>query len=196
LARGEQPRFRVIALAEQNSIHKPFVEAAKVWLEKEATAGNFSIDYIHDTEKIDDAFLHRYQLFLQLDYPPYAWTPIAASAFQKYIEEGKGGWIGFHHATRRIVQLNEEPVPRKKCIVDLFCVVDVVHRKVAGNRFFLKPDFGCIYKRPVNAVLFSEGDDSKFGLLTLSQHRASTDQQQNHESAATANPFMRKTFAA
>jgi type 1 glutamine amidotransferase len=99
LARGEQPRFRVIALAEQNSIHKPFVDAAKVWLEKEATAGNFSIDYIHDTEKIDDAFLHRYQLFLQLDYPPYAWTRTAVSAFQKYIEEGKEGWIGFHHAT-------------------------------------------------------------------------------------------------
>src|SRR5467141_2983057 len=97
---------------------------------------------------------------------------------------------------RRIVQLNEELVPRKKCIVDLFCVVDVVHRKVAGNRFFLKPDFGCIYKRPVNAVLFSEGDDPKLGLLTLSQHRASADQQQNHESAATANPSRRKTFAA
>jgi type 1 glutamine amidotransferase len=99
LARGEQPRFRVIALAEQNRIQKPFVVAAKAWLEKEATASNFSIDYIHDTEKIDDAFLHRYQLFLQLDYPPYAWTPTAVSAFQKYIEEGKGGWIGFHHAT-------------------------------------------------------------------------------------------------
>jgi type 1 glutamine amidotransferase len=99
LAQGQQPKFRVIALAEENSIHRPFVDAAKVWLEKEAIAGNFSMDYIHNTEKIDDAFLSRYQLFIQLDYPPYAWTPTAVSAFQKYIEEGKGGWIGFHHAT-------------------------------------------------------------------------------------------------
>jgi type 1 glutamine amidotransferase len=99
LAQGEQPKFRVIAIAEEASIHKPFVDAAKVWLEKEANAGNFSIDYIHNTEKIDDAFLSRYQLFIQLDYPPYAWTPTAASAFQKSIEEGKEGWIGFHHAT-------------------------------------------------------------------------------------------------
>src|SRR5260370_21010656 len=97
---------------------------------------------------------------------------------------------------RRIVQLNEELVPRKKCIFDLFRVVDVVHRKIVGNRFFLKPDFGCIYKRPVNAVLFSEGDDSKLGLLPLSQHRASADQQQNLESAATPTPSRRKTFAA
>src|SRR6202043_770617 len=99
LAQGQPPKFRVIALAEENSIHRPFVDAAKVWLDKEAIAGNFSIDYIHNTEKIDDAFLSRYQLFIQLDYPPYAWTPTAASAFEKCIEQGKEGWIGFHHAT-------------------------------------------------------------------------------------------------
>lgn len=99
LAQGHPPKFRVIALAEENGIHRPFVDAAKIWLEKEAVAGQFSVDYIKNTDKIDDAFLSRYQLFIQLDYPPYAWTPTAASAFEKYIEEGKGGWIGFHHAT-------------------------------------------------------------------------------------------------
>jgi len=98
-AQTQQPKFKVIALAEANSIHKPFVDAAKVWLAKEAIAGNFSIDYIQNTEKIDPAFLSHYQLFIQVDYPPYGWTPAAAAAFQKYIEEGRGGWIGFHHAT-------------------------------------------------------------------------------------------------
>ncbi|MEI9956129.1 MAG: ThuA domain-containing protein [Ferruginibacter sp.] len=34
-----------------------------------------------------------------MDYPPYGWTTTAATAFKKYIEQGKGGWIGFHHAT-------------------------------------------------------------------------------------------------
>ena len=98
-SQAPQPKFHVIALAEANSIHKPFVDAAKAWLTKEASAGAFSIDYIQNTEKIDAAFLSRYQLFIQLDYPPYGWTPAPASAFQKYIEEGRGGWIGFHHAT-------------------------------------------------------------------------------------------------
>jgi uncharacterized protein len=93
------PKFTIIALAEANSIHRPFVNAAKIWLQKQAGENNFSVDYIENTEKIDDAFLSRYQLFIQLDYPPYNWTPKAVAAFTKYIEEGHGGWIGFHHAT-------------------------------------------------------------------------------------------------
>src|SRR3981081_288270 len=99
VAQNSKPKFRVVALAEQGGIHQPFVDAAKVWLQKLATDGNFSIDYLQDTDKIDDAFLSRYQLFIQLDYPPYRWTPTAMAAFVKYIEEGRGGWIGFHHAT-------------------------------------------------------------------------------------------------
>lgn len=91
--------FRVVALAEAGGIHQPFVEAAKVWLNKSALEGNFAVDYIQNTDKIDDAFLSHYQLFIQLNYPPYNWTSTAAAAFVKYIEEGRGGWIGFHHAT-------------------------------------------------------------------------------------------------
>src|SRR3984893_1773206 len=98
-AQNSKPKFRVVALAEHGGIHQPFVDAAKVWLLKLATDSNFSIDYIRNTDKIDDAFLSHYQLFIQLDYPPYAWTPTAMTAFVKYIEEGRGGWIGFHHAT-------------------------------------------------------------------------------------------------
>ena len=98
-AQNQLPKFRVIAIAEKGGIHKPFVDAAKVWLQQEAAADGFSIDYIEDTQKIDDKFLSQYQLFIQLNYPPYAWTPTAMAAFEKYIEQGKGGWIGFHHAT-------------------------------------------------------------------------------------------------
>ena len=98
-AQSTDPRFRVIALAEAGGIHRPFVDAAKAWLEKLASENKFSIDYIENTDKIDDAFLSHYQLFLQLNYPPYGWTPTAMAAFIRYIEEGRGGWIGFHHAT-------------------------------------------------------------------------------------------------
>jgi type 1 glutamine amidotransferase len=96
--RRPAPKFHVIALAEPNSIHRPFVDAAKGWLGRESMTENFAIDYIANTEPIDDAFLAQYQLFIQLDYPPYGWTQKAQDAFIKYIEEGKGGWIGFHHA--------------------------------------------------------------------------------------------------
>jgi uncharacterized protein len=93
------PRFRVVAIAEKGGIHLPFVQAAKVWLNDLAAKDGFAIDYIEDTTPIDDAFLAKYQLFIQLNYPPYGWTPTAQAAFIKYIEQGKGGWIGFHHAT-------------------------------------------------------------------------------------------------
>jgi type 1 glutamine amidotransferase len=99
MAENATPRFKLVVLAEAGGIHRPFVDAAKVWLDKQAAGSNFSVDYIQDTAKIDDAFLSRYQVFIQLNYPPYGWTPTAMAAFTKYIEEGRGGWIGFHHAT-------------------------------------------------------------------------------------------------
>lgn len=95
-----QPKhFKVLALYENGGHHIEFSKRAKVWLDKLAAEKGFTIDYIQNTNKIDDAFLSQYQLFLQLDYAPYAWTDKATAAFKKYIDEGKGGWVGFHHAT-------------------------------------------------------------------------------------------------
>lgn len=99
LAQDARPRFKAVAIAEAGGIHKPFVDAAQVWLSKLAKEENFTVDYIQNTDPIDAPFLSRYQLFIQLNYPPYMWTPRAMAAFRKYMEEGRGGWIGFHHAT-------------------------------------------------------------------------------------------------
>jgi uncharacterized protein len=90
--------FRVLAIAEPGGIHKPFVDVAKIWLMQEGNADNFTVDYIEDTKSIDAAFLSHYRLFIQLNYPPYNWTPTAAESFTKAIEQGTIGWIGFHHA--------------------------------------------------------------------------------------------------
>jgi uncharacterized protein len=99
VAQDAHPKFRVVAMAEAGGIHKPFVDAAKPWLNKLAADSDFSVDYIENSDKITDEFLSHYQLFIQLNYAPYAWNPTAMSAFQRYIDEGRGGWIGFHHAT-------------------------------------------------------------------------------------------------
>lgn len=98
-ARAQAPRFKVLALYENGGHHIEYSKVARVWLDKLAADSNFTIDYIQNTDKIDEAFLSNYQLFIQLDYPPYAWKEKAVTAFQNYIEQGKGGWIGFHHAT-------------------------------------------------------------------------------------------------
>jgi YVTN family beta-propeller protein len=93
------PKFRVIALAEQaTGDHQKFVDAAKVYLDKLAAANGFAIDYVTGTERINEKLLAQYQLFIQLNYPPYRWSPVAKAAFENYITKGKGGWIGFHHA--------------------------------------------------------------------------------------------------
>lgn len=98
-AQQKAARFHIIALYENGGHHIEYSKAAKIWLDKLAADSNFSIDYIQNTDKINDEFLSHYQLFIQLDYPPYGWKPDAVNAFIKYIEEGRGGWIGFHHAT-------------------------------------------------------------------------------------------------
>ena len=98
-AQTKIPRFHIIALYENGGHHIEYSKAAKIWLDQLAIDSNFSIDYIQNTDSIDDKFLAKYQLFIQLDYPPYAWKDKAATSFEKYITEGKGGWIGFHHAT-------------------------------------------------------------------------------------------------
>jgi type 1 glutamine amidotransferase len=98
-ATATAPRFHVLALYENGGHHIGYSRRAKVWLDRLAADSNFAVDYIQNTDSIDEPFLHRYQLFIQLDYPPYAWKDKAVDAFRHYIEEGRGGWIGFHHAT-------------------------------------------------------------------------------------------------
>ena len=93
------PKFKVIALYENGGHHIEYSKVAKVWLDKLAADSNFTIDYIQSTDSIDDDFLSKYNLFIQLDFAPYGWKEKAAKAFQRYITEGRGGWIGFHHAT-------------------------------------------------------------------------------------------------
>ena len=73
-----RPEFKVLAIAEQGGVHRPFVDAAMAWLAHEAKDGGFTVDYIDNTQRIDDAFLAQYRLFIQLNYPPYAWTRTAA----------------------------------------------------------------------------------------------------------------------
>ena len=93
------PRFRALVLAEKVPPHAPFVEAAMRWLGDLSRREGFDVDAVESTDTIDAALLARYQVVVQLNYPPYGWKPAAADAFKAYIEEGRGGWVGFHHAT-------------------------------------------------------------------------------------------------
>jgi type 1 glutamine amidotransferase len=95
----KKSRFKALVLYENGGHHLAFTTAAKPWLNKLAIDSSFTIDYIENTKTINEALLKKYQVFIQLDYPPYTWSEESMKAFQKYMSDGKGGWIGLHHAT-------------------------------------------------------------------------------------------------
>jgi type 1 glutamine amidotransferase len=98
-AQTDTNHFRALVLAERGDQHEAFVAAALVWLKTTAQQENFSFDVFNNPDKFTKPFLAKYQVFIQLNYPPYRWSDEAKSAFQDYIEQGRGGWVGMHHAT-------------------------------------------------------------------------------------------------
>lgn len=96
---GKPHKAKVLVLTERGGQHGGFTDAGLRWLVAEGAKGNFSITEINNARNITEAYLSQFSLVIQLDFPPYTWPKEAEDAFVKYIEEGRGGWIGFHHAT-------------------------------------------------------------------------------------------------
>jgi len=93
------PKFKALVLTERGGRHEGFVVAALEWLNAYAAQNNFEVKVINHATGLDEAMLSNYKVFIQLNYPPYTWNDASMAAFIKYIEEGRGGWVGFHHAT-------------------------------------------------------------------------------------------------
>lgn len=92
-------RFKVLAIYENGGHHLAFSTEAKKWFSKLAIDSSFYIEYIQSTEQLDSIRLSKYQLFLQLDFPPYGWKEKAAHALEESINNGRIGWVGLHHAS-------------------------------------------------------------------------------------------------
>jgi len=97
--KSKKTRFKALVLYENGGHHLEFTKAAKPWLNKLAIDSSFTIHYIENTTAINEALLSQYQVFIQLDYPPYTWSKESMKAFESYMNNGKGGWVGLHHAT-------------------------------------------------------------------------------------------------
>lgn len=92
--------YRVLVLTESAGQHKPFSDAALKWLVDESKVQNLQIQVLNNTRLLaQKEVLDGTDLFIQLDFPPYTWPKEAEQNFINYINEGRGGWIGFHHAT-------------------------------------------------------------------------------------------------
>jgi uncharacterized protein len=105
-AQPPAPRFRVLVIAELldpkspdgNEIHRPFVEAAKRWLGRLAADSGFTVTYLGSPNTITDAMLDSVDVIWQMNYTPFRWNATAKAALEKYLDEGRGGWLGDHHA--------------------------------------------------------------------------------------------------
>lgn len=89
----------VLVLNEGGGQHGPFSRAAMNWLMERARDKGFTITELQDAKTVDAGMLEDVNLIIQLDFPPYTWPKEAEEAFIDYIDNGKGAWIGFHHAT-------------------------------------------------------------------------------------------------
>ncbi len=99
LVKGKPNKARILVLNEGGGQHGPFTAEAMKWLRDYAKQNGAAITELRNADPITDEFLSGYATVVQLDFPPYTWPDAAVKAFESYIDEGKGGWIGFHHAT-------------------------------------------------------------------------------------------------
>ena len=90
---------KILVIAEIGGQHEKFTLEALKHVNAFAEKADMKVSQIHNASEIDDRFLSQFALIIQLDYPPYGWGRTAEQAFEKYVDEGRGGWIGFHHAS-------------------------------------------------------------------------------------------------
>ena len=95
---SKAPR-KVLVLAERGGLHEGFTATGLQWLESQKERLGMELTVLSSAKEIRKGDIANYQLVLQLNHPPYAWSKAAQEDFQRYIDEGQGGYIGFHHAT-------------------------------------------------------------------------------------------------
>lgn len=98
LSAANPPR-RVLVLAERGGLHEGFTATGLKWLESQRENLNMELTVLNSAKEIPQGDLKKYQLVLQLNYPPYAWSEASMRDMEKYIDKGQGGYIGFHHAS-------------------------------------------------------------------------------------------------
>lgn len=88
-----EPSFRALVLTERGGQHESFTAAALEWLDGFARENNFTYEEINSPRDIDSAFLARFKVFIQLDYPPYNWPDKAKRPLNRLSStERLDGW--------------------------------------------------------------------------------------------------------
>ena len=90
---------KVVVLAELGGQHEAFTLKGLEWLHEKATQMDFDLIEVNDCSLLGTNTISHSDMIIQLNYPPYTWSDIAATEFEQCIDEGTVSWIGFHHAS-------------------------------------------------------------------------------------------------
>ena len=90
---------KVVVLAELGGQHEAFTQKGLEWLHEKAAKMDFDLIEVNDCSLLGANTISQSDLIIQLNYPPYTWSDIAAKEFEQCIDEGTVSWIGFHHAS-------------------------------------------------------------------------------------------------
>jgi uncharacterized protein len=135
------PRFNMVVIAElladgkgpADDQHRPYVEAAKVWLNQLAKDSNFTVAYLTTPDSFTDAMLANVDLIWQMNYAPYGWPAVPKAAFEKYMNAGKGGWIGVHHASLYGPVITQETWPYFAKLIGEVNYKNYISKFASGN---------------------------------------------------------------
>ena len=89
---------KVLVLFENKGHHKAFTDRAIPWLRQLSNDDHFELTTLNSVDSINSEFFDQFNLVFQLDYVPYGWPAPAREALIHYLGQGKGSWIGLHHA--------------------------------------------------------------------------------------------------
>ena len=98
-ADAQDVKFNALILTERGDQHEGFVKPALEWLAEFSNGQKMSYVVLNHASELDSLTLSDFDVIIQLNYPPYTWSTSGEKAFEQYINEGQGGWVGLHHAT-------------------------------------------------------------------------------------------------
>ena len=89
----------VLVLAELGGQHGEFTQTGLNWLHQQAETLDFGMTVVHNCQELKAGDIAKYDLVVQLNYPPYMWSEASMKEFEQAIDSGTVAWVGFHHAS-------------------------------------------------------------------------------------------------
>ena len=80
--KSASPR-KVLVLAERGGLHEGFTSAGLEWLEEQKERLHMELTVLNSAKEIPAGELLKYQMVLQLNYPPYAWSKAAQKDMER-----------------------------------------------------------------------------------------------------------------